>query len=430
MRPVTGLGLVQKTAPRMTQVLRQAIEFLRIDNAGLCGVLVAAAVENPCLKVELPDLAEPEAPGRPFPRWYPQAGGDGMETEDLAAPAPGLHGHVAEQVGLLLRHPRERAIAEVLIAALEPSGWLGSALPVLAAEAGCTLPEAEAVLARLQKAEPAGLFARSLSECLALQLADQGHLDAPMRALLDNLPLLARGDAAELARRCTVTGADLSAMVARLRRLDPKPGARFGDAPELRRAPDLIVSRDASGGWQVALNRENLPRITLSPTAGGRAELAEARWLDRTLSRRNRLVLEVAAHVVVQQREFLERGPTALAALTCGAVARSLGYHDSTISRLRSGLLVQTPRGMLPMESFFARLGSRGEGRAPAATVRAVLAELVAAESPAAPLSDQALAEALALRGFDVSRRAVANHRTQAGVPTVWDRKRRNKSET
>jgi len=434
MRAVTGLGLAQKTAPQMTQVLRQAMEFLQTDNAGLCGLLVAAAADNPCLKVELPEPAEteaeptpaaPPAAGRSLPQWRPQAGGEGDAADQLAAPAPGLHAHVADQLGLLLRAPRDRAIAEAMLEALEPSGWLGAPLPEIATRAGCTLAEAEAVLARLQQAEPAGLFARSLAECLALQLADQGRLDAPMRLLLANLPLLARGEATELARRCGVSSAELATMVTRLRRLDPKPGARFGDAPALRRAPDLLVSRDAAGAWQVALNRENLPKITIAPEAGARGQLAVAKWLDRTLSRRNRMVLEVAAHVVAQQQAFLERGATALEPLTCGMVARALGYHDSTVSRVRSGLLVQTPRGIVAMESFFGRVGSRGEGKVPAAAVRALLAELVAAEPPGAPLSDRELVEKLSRRGLEVSRRAVANHRALAGIPAAWDRRRR-----
>lgn len=439
MRAVTGLGLAQKTAPQMTQVLRQAMEFLQADNAGLCGLLVAAAAENPCLKVELPELAEPEAEpapaappaaGRGLPQWRAQAGGEGDLADQLAAPAPGLHAHVAAQLGLVTRGARERAIAEVLLEALEPSGWLGAPLPELARRAGCSLTEAEAVLARVQQVEPAGLFARSLAECLALQLADRGLLDTAMRRLIENLPLLARGEAAELARLCAVSPADLATMVTRLRRLDPKPGARFGDAPELRRAPDVIVSRDADGAWQVALNGGSMPKITLAPAAGARGQMAVAKWIDRTLSRRNHMVLEVAAHVVAQQPGFLERGAAALEPLTCAMVARALGYHDSTISRVRSGLLVQTPRGLVPMEAFFGRVGSRGEGKVPAAAVRALLAELVAAEPPGAPLSDRELVEELSRRGLEVSRRAVANHRALAGIPAAWDRRRRGGRKT
>lgn len=439
MRAVTGLGLGQKMSVQMSQAMRQALEYLQMDSAGLCGMLVAAAAENPCLQVALPDpeTAVPDArpdpdtysgpdpgarPGRALPIWRPQAGGDGGEAERFAAPAPGLHGHVARQIGLLFRTPREAAIAAVFAEALEPSGWLGAPLAGLAARAGCTLAEAEAVLARLQQMEPAGLFARSLAECLTLQLADLGALSAPMRRLLENLPLLARGEAAKLQERCGVGAGDLAALVAQLRRLDPKPGAHFGDAPELRRAPDLIVERGAGGGWRVALNREALPAISVTEQGAGPGALAAAKWIERTLSRRNRMVLEVAAHVVARQQAFLETGPAALVPLTCTEVARALGYHDSTISRVRSGLLLQTPRGMLPMEAFFARTGSRGQGRVPAPALRALLAELVAAEPAAAPLDDEALVAALARRGIALSRRAVANHRARAGIPPARDR--------
>jgi len=112
-------------------------------------------------------------------------------------------------------------------------------------------------------------------------------------------------------------------------------------------------------------------------------------------------------------------------ALTCTDVARELGYHDSTISRVRSGLLVQTPRGMLAMEAFFARIGARGEGAMPAAAVRAILVELIGQELPSAPLGDRDLAKALAARGIEISRRAVANHRAQAGIPPARERRKK-----
>ncbi|MGD9917331.1 MAG: RNA polymerase factor sigma-54 [Paenirhodobacter sp.] len=427
MRAMTGLRLGQKMAVQMSQVMRQALDYLQMDNAAICGMLVAAAAENPALQVELPEPEAAPRPGRALPHWRAQAGGDGDAAERFAAPAPGLHAHVAEQIGLLFRAPREAAIAAVIAEALEPSGWLGAPLESLATRAACSPAEAERVLARLQQMEPAGLFARSLAECLALQLADQEALSDPMRRLLDNLPLLARGEAGTLAQRCGVDAPQLAAMVAQLRRLDPKPGTHFGDAPELRRAPDLIVTRDPEGHLQVALNRETLPKITVRGDGAARGQIAAAKWIDRTLSRRNQMLLEVAGHVVARQQAFLESGPAALVPLTCTDVARALGYHDSTISRLRNGLLVQTPRGMLPMEAFFARTGSRG-GATPAMAVRAVLAELIAAEPPEAPLSDRALTEALAARGIEVSRRAVANHRAQAGIPPAWDRKRGGKA--
>ena len=421
MRAMTGLRLGQKMAVQMSQVMRQALDYLQMDNAAICGMLVAAAAENPALQVELPEPEAAPRPGRALPHWRAQAGGDGDAAERLAAPAPGLHAHVAEQIGLLFRSPREAAIAAVIAEALEPSGWLGAPLAGLAARAGCTLAEAEAVLARLQQMEPAGLFARTLAECLALQLADREALSAPMQRLLENLPLLARGEAASLQARCGVGAEGLAALVAQLRRLDPKPGAHFGDAPELRRAPDLIVPC-AAGGWQVALNREALPAVSVTDQGASPGALATAKWIARTLSRRNRMVLEVAAHVVARQQAFLETGPAALVPLTCAEVARALGYHDSTISRVRSGLLLQTPRGMLPMEAFFARTGSRGQGQVPAPALRALLAEIIAAEPAAAPLSDDALVAVLAGRGIVVSRRAVANHRARAGIPPARDR--------
>ena len=431
---MSGLHLQQGTSQRLTQVMQRAIGLLQMDHADLAGFLIAEAAENPCLTLTLPqpdpdndapDRTEAERRTVPGP-WRPAFLGSGDEIDTLRAEADGLHAHVARQIGLIFRDARERDIAMIFLEHLEPSGWLGAPLEAVARQAGCSMAEAEAVITRLHEVEPAGLFARSLSECLRLQLEEAGDLTLPMARLLDALPLLAEGDTGALLSHCEVDAEGLAALVTRLRRLDPKPGSHFDDAPDLRRAPDLIAERDELGQWHVELNSATAPRIAITPHGGAehRAALKEARWLERTVSRRNALVLDVAAHVLSVQREFLEQGPVHLKPLSCADVAEKLVVHETTINRVRNGLLIQTPRGMMSMRAFFARggTGHRDGSHVPAEAISARIADLIAAERPDKPLTDQQLATRLAEAGLRVSRRTVSNRRRMAGFPNAAER--------
>lgn len=421
-----GLRLHQTTSQRMSQVMQRAMGLLQMDHADLAGFLIGEAAANPCLQVTLP---QPEPEPQPAPRhWRLALLGSGEEVDRLTARTEGLYAHVMRQIGLLFRSPEDIRIATLFAEALEPSGWLGCETAEVARQAGCSLSKAEEILARLQQMDPAGLFARTLAECLRLQLLDQDALSAPMERLLEVLPLLARGDSAGLLAQCGIGAEALAVLVTRLRRLDPKPGTRFDDAPALRRAPDLVAERDDEGQWQVSLNTATAPQVAVLPLSGAehRAARAEARWLERTLSRRNALVLRVAAHVLSAQRAFLEQGATHLRPLSCADVAAALGLHETTVNRVRNGLLVQTPSGVLPLRAFFARGGTtQGDGnRIPSAALSALIAELIAGEDPDAPLTDQAIAERLAKRGIDVSRRTVANRRRDAGYSAAAERGR------
>ena len=425
MRGTNAPGLRQIASQRMTQALQHAMALIQMDNAELAGELAKEAAANPCLRVELP-FATPSPISGP-PRWRPSpfSVAEGA-SERLAAPEASLYGHVTAQIGLLFGGQRQRAIALVFAEALEPSGWLGMTMEAIAARAGCSAVEAETVLARLQQMEPAGLFARSLRECLSLQLADQDALTEPMQMLLDHLPLLARGDMAALARTCAISPEQLGTMVARLRRLDPKPGTRFQAAPDLRHPPDLLIERDAEHRWQVTLNRESLPRITVDPLAGraGAQALAQARWLERTVAQRNRMMLEVAAFAVNRQTGFLEHGPTWLQPLTNGEVATALGCHETTVSRIRTGLTVETPERVLPLSAFFARGGTAGSSgeNVPGPAITALIAGLILAEPQENPLTDAEIARTLSARGIHISRRTIANRRREAGFPGAAER--------
>jgi RNA polymerase sigma-54 factor len=269
-------------------------------------------------------------------------------------------------------------IALALVEALEPSGWLGLSTAAIAAD--LALPEAEvtAVLTRLQTVDPAGLFARNLAECLALQAADLGLLDREMGVILHNLDLLAAGDLARLAALCGCDEAGVARRFRLIRALNPKPGSDFSPAnPAHAREPDLVARPLKGGRWQVALNRSALPalEVVADPPKGSRPEgLQAARALHHMLAARNDTLLQVGREIARRQIGALAQGPGALAPMTMAEVAETLGLHVSTISRVVAGASLDSPHGVWWLRRMFS--GARGAGKSGGDGPRAAAAAL------------------------------------------------------
>src|SRR6185312_13341747 len=169
--------------------------------------------------------------------------------------------HLLEQIGTDLSDPADRVIALHLLDLLDEAGYLRAGLDGVAQILGCEIERVEAVFDRLQQFDPPGVFARSLPECLALQLRDRNRLDPAMQSLLDNLPLLAARNVPALLRLCGVDAEDLSEMIAEIKSLDPRPGLAFD--PPLAQAivPDILMRATQDGGWVIELNTDTLPRV-------------------------------------------------------------------------------------------------------------------------------------------------------------------------
>ena len=413
------IGLHQSQRLQLNTALRNSIQLLRMDAGGLTRYLEEQAEKNPFLRVDAPEVV----PGQWLPRWS-QAFATGSAPE-AAAPGPSLMSHVLTQIELLTRSPRERQIALVLAEALEPSGWLGAPLDDLARRAGCAVGDAAAVLKRLQRMEPSGLFAEGLADCLRIQADEAGLLDPVLEACLDNLPLLAEGAIGRLARIAASSEAEVLRRIRVIRSFDPKPGAQFDPGVTDAREPDLVVA-PLLGGWDVQLNRSALPAVAvlrpdrrpLDPEE--RVRLAAALDLTRMLERRNATLLRVAREVLSRQAAALETGLGALLPLRQAEVAEALDLNESTISRAVAGVAVATPLGTWRLADLFAT--QVGDSSGPA--IRSALARLIAAENPHRPLSDRALAEALALVGHPVARRTVTKYREMLRIPTGGQRRR------
>lgn len=405
------ITVTQTQRLQLNMGLQAAIRMLRSDAAGLTRYLEEQAAENPALKLDPPPV-----PAEWLPRWSRVFAGPERAVEQAGA-GPSLMAHVMAAIDRRMGVAQDRRIALALAEALEPSGWLGQPLADIAAALGVKLREAEAVLRRLQEIEPAGLFARDLAECLRLQAEEEGSHDAVMAVMLAHLDLLAAGHLGRLARLAKVDEGEIARRFGLIRAMNPKPGTEFDSlAVAHPREPDL-VARAVGTGWEVALNRSSLPTLRIEAQADG-GGVAGARAVQRMVAARNSTVLRVGMAVLHRQHRALAEGPGALVPMTMAEVATDVGLHESTISRVVAGTSVDTPHGAWWLRLMF----SGGGGEVSGAGLRDRLAQLVAAEDRAAPLTDEALAAAL---GDAVARRTVAKYRGQLRIPPAHQRKRR-----
>ena len=372
------------------------------------------------------------------------SGRSGEEAADLeaylAAPVS-LAEHLERQAWILLSDPAERLIAGLLIDGLDEAGYFVADVAEIAQRAGVGTGEIERLLLRLQDLEPTGVFARSLAECLTLQLVERDRFDPAMRALIGNLPLLAKQDRAALRRLCGVDDEDLDDMVAEIRRLEPKPGRAFGASPERTAIPDVFVSAAPDHSWRVELNADALPRLLVNESfaakikrGAGREEdrlfvtasLQTANWLVKSLEQRARTILSVSSEIVRRQDGFFVEGVSGLRPLNLKTVADAIGVHESTVSRATAQKFMQTPRGLFEMKYFFTTsIASSEAGHSHSAeAVRHKLRRMIDAEDPGAPLSDDLIVARLKAAGIVLARRTVAKYRESLKIPSSLERKR------
>jgi RNA polymerase sigma-54 factor len=425
MKPRQTMELRQTQRLALTVGLRQSIALLRLSSADLVAFLEERAAENPFL-----DLGRPVEQATDWlPHWtavFGQISGKGQGEADLqaAAPGPSLMAHVLAQIDQTFADATDHAIAMVFAEALEPSGWLGRDPADIAAEASVAPVRAEAVLARLQRFDPTGIFARSLADCLRIQAAEADRLDPVMACILDHLDLLAAGNLPRLARLAGVDPAEIAVRLRVIRGFDPKPGARF-EPGAIAAIPDLVL-QSTPQGWAVTLNRSALPQVSLrrgsasAMTDAERQAMASAREVVRMVEQRNATLLRVAQDILQYQRAALDHGMARLAPLTMADVATRLDLHETTISRVLAGVVVATPRGTLPLRAFICG----AVGTVAAGAVRAALALMVAGEDRANPLTDADLAARLAQDGMPLARRTVAKYRMMLRIPSSAARRR------
>jgi RNA polymerase sigma-54 factor len=362
---------------------------------------------------------------------------------DLVPWRTGLRAHLHSQLNVLQVPLRDLVLAKAIVESLDDDGYLRQPLTDLIGEFELDPPPDEqellVALRRVQSLEPAGVAARSVAECLLLQLP---AIDCPdqrslARAIVtDHLDGLAAKDVPKLAQRLAATPAQVEAVCERIRRLDPRPGWRFDSGQVHYVTPDVVVKR-VRGQWTAMLNPAVVPRVRINQVyaelfqrhrASQHAELAahlqEARWTLRNVEQRFVTILSVARAIIARQRRFFELGPMAMKPLGLKEIALETGMHESTVSRVTNNKFMSTPLGVFELKYFFSRAMTSTSGNSYSGTaVRGLIKDMIAEETPTAPLSDAQIAQMLAQQGLVVARRTVTKYRQALRIAPV-DRRR------
>jgi RNA polymerase sigma-54 factor len=371
------------------------------------------------------------------------------EDEDRAqdyqdASGQSLHEHLLWQLQMAPLSARELAIGQAVVDAVNDDGYLSEASEAIAVtlkpDLTVTHLEVEELIAIVQGFDPLGVAARSISECLQLQLA---ALDPATPGLATaqgiaaaHLDQVAVRDHTALRRALGIDDEELQLALLLVRGCHPRPGAQISAAPAEYVVPDVLVRRSPSG-WTVEMNPSTLPRVRINQSYATllgkasshgnlKAQLQEARWLIKSLEIRHDTLLKVARSIVERQVDFLELGEEHMKPLILRDIAEAIDMHESTVSRVTSGKFMHTPRGVYELRYFFSSQveGSDGSGTSSTA-IRAKIRKLIREESPDAPLSDNRIAEILSREGIPVARRTVAKYREALGLATSSERKRR-----
>ncbi|TDJ36168.1 MAG: RNA polymerase factor sigma-54 [Gammaproteobacteria bacterium] len=460
LKPSLQLKLTQTLT--MTPQLQQAIQLLQLPLLDLSAQIQEALEENIMLEMEdLPDV--PKTSGESTAEietikaqdsWQSAAmerirdggwNGEGRPVSEYAdLSGQTLREHLLWQLELEDFSPREALIGEALVDAINDDGYLTiepeDVKDFLDDQAGVTLQEIEDTLAKVQCLDPVGIGARSLAECLVLQLRQlemsTPGLELAIRLAHDHLELIASKEYGELRRSLRTSEVDLEVALALVRSCNPKPGLAVSPAAPEYVIPDVFV-RKIDKLWQVEISASGIPRLSVNQQyakllrgngnhAALRSQLQEARWLVRSLEIRNETLLKVATCIVSRQKEFLEHGDEAMKPLVLRDIAESIGMHESTISRVTTNKYMHTPRGVLEFKYFFSSHLSTLKGDDQSSTsVRAKIRKLIGAENPAKPLSDSKIAVMLADEGIRVARRTVAKYREAMKIGSSSERRTR-----
>jgi RNA polymerase sigma-54 factor len=372
-----------------------------------------------------------------------KSGDDEDSRPQLEASATTLREHLCEQLRVTVREPRDRALVELLIDALDDNGYLEESLDEIHArlpeELEVDPDELRTALKLLQSFDPVGVGARNASECLALQIRKMPGVAMVTRRMAlciveNHLTWFAQREFTKLKKTLDCDDEDLREAQTVIRQCNPHPGAAFAADVSDYVVPDVIVRR-GKGGWIVTLNNDVMPRLRVNSLYATllkqgkcesqmNAQLQEAKWLIKNMRQRFETILRVAQAIVDRQRNFFSHGAVAMRPLVLREIADTLGLHESTISRVTTQKFMLTPHGMFELKYFFgSHVATEAGGEASSTAIRALIVQLTGAEDPKNPLSDSKIADMLGEQGMVIARRTVAKYREALKIPPVSLRK-------
>ncbi len=466
------LDLAQSQNLVMTPQLQQAIKLLQLNNIELAEFIEEELEKNPLLEKdenaqeekqeitatnEGKDEIEAAFESPDFDAGCAVANtglGNDLKFEasdsgfeERISAEKSLREHLTDQLNMAFCDKRDIAIGELLIDRLDESGYLRDDTQELIERLGCSQERIEKLLSQMKQFTPTGIFARNLSECLALQLDEQGKLDAPMKLFLDNISMLGDYDFKGLAEKCGVNDTYLMDMVEEIKGLNPKPAAQFEHLVVQTAIPDVLMKRlpkNLGGGWRVEINSDTLPKILVNQeyytqisqnTKNKKdreyvtSQLNSANWLVRAMDQRALTILKVASEIVEQQDAFFNYGIEFLKPLTLKDIAQEIGMHESTVSRVTTNKYIGTPRGIFELKFFFSSaLTSETGATHSSEAIKARIKSLIDDEDPKKILSDDKIVAILKKEGIDIARRTIAKYREAMHIGSSVQRRKLKKS--
>ncbi len=467
--PSPSLQVTPRQQHSVTPRLQRAVRLLQLSSLDFAQEVQDAMGKNPFLELEEtqpeaasdgpaessdaampPDDAIEAEIGRERDSWQASpaslrrtSGDADISALDLVVAEVGLRSHLRSQIRMLPLSQRDHALACFIIESLDDDGYLRTDLAELASlsefDPPVDLAEMQVALSLVQSLDPCGVGARTVRECLLLQLPavdDEAQRQLARRIITGQLERLAHHDVTAMARTLRSTPAAIESACERIRHLDPRPGWRHSVSDVHYVMPDIIVHK-VRGRWIASLNRAVVPRVRLNQVYASlfqqhreaqhtelAAHLQEARWTVRNVQQRFSTILTVAEAILKRQHHFLEFGPMAMKPLGLREIADELGLHESTVSRVTNNKYMATPAGVYELKYFFSRQMPTASGGACSATaIRGVIRGMIESESPTQPLSDAQIARLLARQGLKVARRTVTKYRQLLKLPPIERRR-------
>ena len=367
---------------------------------------------------------------------------DDFDFQEVQAASTSLREHLDIQIALSQLSDRDRLLVRFIIEALDDDGYLHQELEelfeLLPPEFGFDPDDLMIALRHVQQLEPTGVGARSLQECLGLQLRAlpaSPERDLAIIVAERHITLLADRNFAQIKRITGCEDETLRAAQALILTLDPHPGSRHSSAETRYVLPDINI-RKVRGRWTAILNADAVPKLRInqlyttllrqnrSQAGALSGQLYEARWLIKNIQQRFDTILRVSQAIVDQQRQFFDHGEVAMRPLTLREVADQLELHESTVSRVTTQKYMATPRGVFELKFFFgSHVSTDTGGLASSTAIRALIRQIIDAEDKKKPLSDAKIADMLGEQGIVVARRTIVKYRTSLNIPAVSQRK-------
>lgn len=461
MRLTPDIFLQQQQKLLMTPELRQAIAILQMSALELNEHVQQELETNPLLEENIEEQ-EPFDPGESereninselYKQWmeyfnergsaYAEREYEEQKTfENIMTRRPSLYEYLEAEMHLALTDQKSIAIGEYLVGNIDNNGYLAVSLEEVSLYCQANLDQVEEVLNTIQCIAPAGIAARDLAESLKLQLQSYGKQSEIADRIIDEyLEEVAKGRLNLIAKDMNISVRRVQDICDVIRSLDPKPGLQFSNSDETKYiAPDIFVEK-IDGQYIVIVNDSQYGRLMVNNTYKQilrqpetfsedtkkymEEKMGSALWLIRSIEQRRMTLYKVARCIVDIQTDFLDQGVEYLKPLTLRQVAELVDVHESTVSRATANKYIQTPQGLLEMKYFFSTaVKCYGQEEVSSTSIKHLLEEIIQAEDPKSPFSDEAIARELESRGIKISRRTIAKYRSELNIPAAMSRKR------